>query len=304
MSFLKPAKALLTISTLLTIVSAVLLFVPGPKLSLEFTGGTLMEVVIPQGKTKEDILQALRSFQPTAESEGLGNATVSVTKQGTALIRARDISNEEHLSLVQHMEKTLGGTIDERQYTTIGPTVGSTLKRRALWALVVASITIILYIAVAFKNVPRKLNPWKFGLFAVIAMVHDTLITTGIFTILSRTTTFEMDTLFITALLTLFGFSVNDTIVIFDRIRENVGYQERGEDFASVADRSLSETFKRTVITTTGALIMLFALLFLGPDSIFWFILALIIGTGLGTYSSYFIATPLLVYWRKKPQYS
>jgi preprotein translocase subunit SecF len=134
---------------------------------------------------------------------------------------------------------------------------------------------------------------------AIVALLHDIIITVGIFTILSYVTTFQLDTLFISALLSIMGYSVNDTIVIFDRIRDNLS-QEGGKDFGELAERSLRQTLGRTLNTGLGALIMLFALFFLGSESIRWFILTLILGTFIGTYSSFFIATPLLVAWKKK----
>ncbi|MFA5272778.1 MAG: protein translocase subunit SecF [Candidatus Peribacter sp.] len=299
MSLIKLSKVFLAVSTVAMIASIVLFFVPGPMLSMEFTGGTLMNIVPPAGTTKADIQSAMESFR-TVDDKSLGYFTLSMTREGDLLIRSRTLTNEEHLALLAHLEQQAGGTIEEKQFTTIGPTVGETLKRRSVYALIFASIGIVLYIAFAFYRVPRKLSPWRFGVFAVVAMLHDILITSGIFIILSRLTNFEFDTLFITALLTVLGYSVNDTIIIFDRIRENVAFADKHEDFALTAERSLRETIVRTLNTSVTTLIMLFCLFFLGSESVRWFILALIVGIGLGNYSSYFVATPLLVFLRKK----
>jgi len=298
MSFIKISKFFLTLSAILVIASLVLLFVPGPKLSMEFTGGTLMNVSLPADKTKEDLVKAFESFR-TSEGKSLGNSAISITREGTALIRIRDITNEEHLALLAHLKRTTGD-IQEQQFTTIGPTVGQTLKQRSIEALIVASIGIVVYIAIAFRKVPRKLSPWRFGFFAVLAMVHDIIITSGIFVVLGSFTNFEMDTLFVTALLTLLGYSVNDTIVIFDRIRDNLTNSDRHEPFEAIVVRSLRQSISRTLNTGLGALIMLSCLFFFGPDSIHWFMLALIVGTVIGTYSSFFVASPLLIFWRKK----
>ncbi|KKW37068.1 protein-export membrane protein SecF [Candidatus Peribacteria bacterium RIFOXYC2_FULL_55_14] len=297
MSLLRPAKYFLTISTTLVLVSVVLLFVPGPVLSIDFTGGTLVEVSTPEEITKDALSAVLGTFPGETP---LGNVAVSRTKDGSYLMRMRDLSNEEHLALFGHLERELGN-ITERQFTTIGPTVGASLKQRSIWALLIATIAIILYLAMVFRRVPGRLSPWSFGITAILALLHDTLLTLGIFTILSHTTSFQLDTLFVTALLSIMGYSVNDTIVIFDRIRSNL-YEggNRGENFAVLADRSLKETVSRTLNTGTGALIMLFVLFFFAAESIRWFILALIIGTVIGTYSSFFVATPILVYWRNR----
>ncbi|ALM10103.1 MAG TPA: protein translocase subunit SecF [Candidatus Peribacter riflensis] len=299
MSLIKLSKGLLVVSAIAIIASLVLLVVPGPMLSMEFTGGTLMNITLPAGKTKADLQDAVGSFRDT-NGESLGAFALSMTSEGDLLIRSRNLDNETHLALLAHLEQKTGGTIEEKQFTTIGPTVGETLKRRSVYALVIASIGIVLYIAFAFHRIPRKLSPWRFGIFALVAMIHDILITTGIFVVLSRLTNFEFDTLFITALLTILGYSVNDTIIIFDRIRENVAFADKHEDFAITAERSLKETIVRTLNTSFTTLIMLLCLYFLGSESIRWFILALIIGIVLGNYSSYFIATPLLVFLRKK----
>lgn len=299
MSLIKLSKVLMTISAVAVVASIVLFFVPGPMLSMEFTGGTLMNIVPPAGKTKADIQSAMESFR-TVDGKTLGAFTMSMTREGDLLIRSRTLSNEEHLALLAYLEQKSGGTIDEKQFTTIGPTVGETLKRQSVYALFLASAGIVFYIAFAFYRVPRKLSPWRFGIFAVVAMIHDLVITTGIFVVLSRLTNFEFDTLFITALLTVLGYSVNDTIIIFDRIRENMAFADKHEDFAITAERSLKETIVRTLNTSITTLITLFCLYFLGSESIRWFILALIIGICLGNYSSYFIATPLLIFVKKK----
>jgi len=298
MSLIRLSKVLLALSAIAMLASVVLFIVPGPMLSMEFTGGTLMNVSIPAGKSKADIAAAINSFK-NADGKTLGMTAISTTKEGDALIRMRDLTNEEHLALLDHLG-TQVGTITEKQFTTIGPTVGETLKRRSVYALIIASVGIVLYIAMAFRKVPRKLSAWRFGIFAVVAMIHDLVITTGIFVVISRLTIFEFDTLFITALMTILGYSVNDTIIIFDRIRENVAFADKHEDFAVTAERSLWETMTRTLNTSLTTLITLICLYFLGAESIRWFILTLIVGICLGNYSSYFIATPLLVFLRKK----
>lgn len=294
MSLLRPAKFFLSLSAALSVAGLVLLVIPGPILSIDFTGGTLMELATPAETTKESLADAIGSFGGEVP---IGNISISRTKDSSFLLRMRSMSNEEHLALMTHLEDTLSA-VQERQFTIIGPTVGETLKKRAVWALVIASVAIVLYIAFAFRKVPRKLSPWRFGIIAVITLLHDILVTAGIFVIISHTTSFEFDTLFVTALLTILGYSVNDTIVIFDRIRDNLSSQDRGEDFAVVAERSLQESIPRSINTSVSTLVMLVALFTLGSESIRWFVLTLITGAVVGTYSSIFLATPLLVYWR------
>ncbi|MDB4979015.1 MAG: protein-export rane protein SecD/SecF family [Candidatus Peribacteria bacterium] len=296
-SFIRTARYLLVLSIILTAASFIVFFKPGPVLSIDFTGGTLQELQIPATKTKADLEKAIKSFphQPPLE-QGL---SIAETKEHTFIVRSRTLTNEEHTSLLAHLNKELGKTTQLR-FSTIGPSVSDKLKSHSLLALLAASIFIIVYLALAFRKVPNKMSPWKFGVSAVAALLHDLIITTGIFTILSHTTSFQMDTLFVTALLSVMGYSVMDTIVIFDRIRDNLADRQKGKDLATLADDSLKQTLGRTINTVICALIMLFSLFFLGSESIRWFILALITGTIIGTYSSFFIATPLLVYWSKK----
>lgn len=296
MSFVRASRFLLPISGLLVLASLVLFFKPGPQVSIEFTGGTLMELDLAEGKTDADLKNALASF----EGAELDGASISKTRTDTYFARTPTITPEEHNALIAHLNTTIG-EVQELQYTTIGPTVGASLKRKAFWALFAACVAIVIYLAAAFRKIPKSLSPWTFGMSAIAALVHDIAITVGIFTILSHYTTFQVDTLFVTALLSIMGYSVSDTIVIFDRIRDNLNEEgKRGGDMIEIADRSLKQSFTRTINTGLGALIMLFALFFFGSESIRWFMLALIIGTVIGTYSSYFIATPLLVYWKKK----
>ncbi len=297
MDFLKPAKYFFVLSATLTIISIVLLFYPGPRLSIEFTGGTRMEIAVTDKTlTAEQVLAAMHKFQPDV------TPTVNRTQNGNFLIRMRDIDDPTHQSLLAHLKTELK-EIEEAQYTTIGPTVGASLKKRAAMAVVVAAIGITLYLAWAFRKVPRKYSPWKFGIVAVASLLHDVMVTVGVFVILSHFTTFEVDTLFITALLTIMGYSVNDNIIIFDRIRDNLAFQDRKETFGEIANRSVNQAWKRSCYTAGCTLIMLFSLFFLGSHSIQWFVLTMIVGIILGAYSPLFIATPLLVYWNNRKQH-
>lgn len=294
MDFLKPAKYFFAASAILMVISLVLLVVPGPRVGVEFTGGTRMEISVPAGKTAQDVTAALQSFEEVELAP-----TVNRMQSGNFLVRTKGIDDAQHKALFTHLNEKLG-TVGEVQYTTIGPTVGASLKTRAIYALLVASLGIIVYIAFAFRKIPRRYSPWKFGVVAVVTLLHDVLLTVGVFVILSHFTTFEVDTLFVTALLTILGYSVNDTIIVFDRIRDNLFIQERKEDFPTIANRSVNQTWKRSLYTSGSTFIMLLALFLLGAASIQWFVLTLLVGIALGTYSSIFVATPLLVYWNER----
>ncbi len=297
MSLTRLAGFLLPVSAVLVIASIVAFIVPGPVLSIEFTGGTLMEVEVDaaQERLETSLAEILLDGQPLAEPSVVRTRTGT----GTYFVRTQTLTPAQHEQVIAAIREDLGA-VQELQYTTIGPTVGSSLKVRAMWALVAALIAIVLYVAAAFRKIPSHLSPWSFGLATIVALAHDITITLGIFTILSHVTSFQMDTLFVSALLSIMGYSVSDTIVIFDRIRDNLFAEGKRGDFVKIAERSLRQSITRTLNTGLGALIMLFALFFFGSESIRWFILALIVGTLVGTYSSFFIATPLLALWRQK----
>lgn len=293
MNFLRTANFFLTVSAVLVVASLVLLVYPGPNLSIDFTGGTLIEI----GGTAINKQQVETAIKAITFPTPLDNITTNNTQDGTVLVRMRSLTNEEHITLTDAMNNAIEG-YQELQFTTIGAVVGSTMKTRSIWALIIASIAIIVYIAIAFRKIPRKYSAWRFGVVAVVTLLHDVLITVGVFVLLSQYTSFQFDTLFITALLTILGYSVNDTIIIFDRIRDNLSNQARKESFAEVANKSLNDSLTRSFNTSFSTLIMLFSLAAFGSESIRWFVLTLIVGAVIGTYSSIFLATPLLVKWQ------
>ncbi|MEK9209494.1 MAG: protein translocase subunit SecF, partial [Patescibacteria group bacterium] len=186
----------------------------------------------------------------------------------------------------------------EKRFVAIGPVIGRELKQKSLLALILVGLMIIAYIAFAFRKVSKPVSSWKYGVTAVLALVHDVLIPTGVFSFLGHFYGLEIDILFVTALLTILGFSVHDTIVVFDRIRENL--KKRKEDsFEKAVNASVNQTLTRSVNTSLTVLFALLALFFLGSQSIKYFSLTLILGVSFGTYSSIFLASPLLVSWQK-----
>ncbi|MEK7524152.1 MAG: protein translocase subunit SecF, partial [Patescibacteria group bacterium] len=309
------------ISGAVLVVSLVALLFFGLKLGIDFKGGTLLDLTFEKPINVEEVRKELKIIQDDLNA-GQKAAPAATTSSGTALESAsapvnfenghlvtlpdspnqllfhlEHMDNETHDELLAHLE-TKFGKVTENRFTTIGPVVGETLKKRAVMAVVVAMLAIILYIAFAFRKVPKRVSPWKFGVCAIVALLHDVLIPVGVFAVMQ----FEVDALFITAILTVLGFSVHDTIVVFDRIRENLKNQERDHTFAQVADHSMSQTMHRSINTSLTVLITLLSLLIFGSTSIFNFILVLVIGIVVGTYSSIFIASPLLVLWQKKSQ--
>jgi len=238
------------------------------------------------------------------ETETLDLKNIQLIPSGTNtfIIKTKYLESETHDQIIQKLETKLG-TLAEPRFTTVGPTIGSNLKQKALTAILATILVIILYVAFAFRKIPKAVSPWKFGASAIIALVHDVIIVTGFFVILSVVIGIEMDALFITALLTILGYSVNDTIVVFDRVRENLKMAGRDDKLEDIADKALNQTLTRSLNTSVTSLITVVALFigsfFGGAEAIRYFLLALIAGMLIGTYSSIFVASSGLVMWTK-----
>jgi SecD/SecF fusion protein len=245
-------------------------------------------------------LEAVETEEETIAVD-FGDPVIISSGDNSLLIRMKHISNESHDAILSALESQYGD-VEETRFNTIGPTIGSTMKQKAVVALVIALIMIVFYIAFAFRSIPRKLSPWRFGLSAIVALVHDVLITVGAFALLGHFLGIEIDALFVTALLTIMGFSVHDTIVTFDRIRENLKDQKSDESFETVANRAVNETLARSINTSLSTLVTIAMLFWLGAESIHWFLFALIVGLIAGTYSSIFLATPVLVWWHERSE--
>ncbi|NOS66934.1 MAG: protein translocase subunit SecF [Candidatus Peribacteraceae bacterium] len=303
MSFRQLSKFFLALSVVMVAASIALFVYPGPKYSIEFTGGTLLQIQAPAGKTRDDVIAAVQTYEKTAGEAGtLGNYSVTGVKTASEeafILRMRAMTNEEHLALIDSFRATLG-EVKELKYNTIGPTLSASLKWKSLQALVIASIATILYLAIAFRKLPRKLSPWKFGLIVVAAFMHDVIVTIGAFIVLGWFTSFEFDILFVTALLTILAYSTNEAIVVFDRVRANLTFDNRSDDLSDVVVAALKQCVGRTSGTTVAIVIMLSSLFIMGAESIRWFILALIFGAVMGVYSSYLVAAPLLMHWEGK----
>jgi len=276
----------------LMLLSIVALSVWGLKYGLDFTGGTLMEIRNEKIEIKNDDLKS------TLKEIGTEDAVITPTQNKAYLIRYANSDDEKNMEVLKKLREKYPDTQNTR-LDYIGPSISSELKSKAIWALLVAVIGIALYIAYAFRKVSRPVESWKYGIGAIIALVHDVMITVGIFAILGHFWGIEVDSSFIAALLTILGFSVHDTIVVYDRTRENLLRSGSGEKFDETVNRSLNETMARSINTSLTVIITLLAIFLLGGASIKNFTLALLIGITFGTYSSIFVASALIVDWWK-----
>lgn len=275
------------------------LLVFGLPLGIDFTGGTLLEVSYTGEKP------AIEEVQNTLTSLGMEHVQVRTQGTDTYSIKAGTITEEMRAALPEALtfNGQHAGVIG--RFTEIGPTIGNELRSKALVALTAVLVAIMLFIAFAFRKVSRPVSSWVYGLVAVVTLAHDVIVPLGFFAILGHFFGAQADTLFVTAMLTVLGFSVHDTIVVFDRVRENLRINHehnRHESFEIIAGKSLNQTFVRSVNTSLTVLITLLTLFFLGPESTQDFALVLLVGIFAGTYSSIALATPLLVAWERAQQ--
>jgi preprotein translocase subunit SecF len=287
---LKYYKPLFIFSGVLFVAGVIALSVFGLKLGIDFKGGTLTELQYP---ATPDIAKV----REVVSSQGIQNAQLQTVGDTGLLIKTGVIDHAEHEKLIAALkEKT--GSFEEKRFESIGPVIGQELRKDAAWQLILVSLGIVLYISYAFRRVQRPITSWKFGWAAVLALLHDLFIVLGVFAVLGRYKGIEVDSMFVTAMLTVLGFSVHDTIVVFDRIRENLKIYA-GQPIEFVVNHSITQTIVRSLNTSLTVLFVLLALLLFGGDSIRYFVLALFIGVIAGTYSSIFVASPLLVLWQK-----
>jgi preprotein translocase subunit SecF len=278
------------VSLLVIIPGVISLFLYGLKLSVEFTGGSRMTLLFPKEVNEKIVSQVRKAFA----EEKVNVYTIQPSKN-SVIIRTEPLQKQEDIKILSSLEKEVG-KFKQESFETIGPTIGKETTRKAFFSVMIASVLIVLYIALSFRKVPKPASSWRFGITAIIAVLHDVLLLVGIFSLLGHFYNVEIDSLFITALLTIIGFSVHDTIVVFDRIRENL-LRVSGVSFDKIVNDSILQTIVRSLNTSLTALLVLFSLLLFGGESIRWFIVALFIGILSGTYSSIFNAAPLLVVW-------
>ncbi|MCR4330749.1 MAG: protein translocase subunit SecF [Patescibacteria group bacterium] len=270
---------------------AILFF--GLNLGIDFKGGALLEVSYPNGRPE------IQTIEEGIKSIGLGNTTIQPAGENSIILRTKDLSGEERMGVLNVL--SLGGTtvFEEERFNSIGPVIGSELKRKAVIAIIIVMVAIILFITFAFRRVSLPVPSWKYGLVAIIALLHDVIIPTGVFALLGNFfIDFQINVLFVTALLAILGFSVHDTIVVFDRIRENLRRNKEyhiDKEFAETVGEGLSQTFTRSINTSMTVVFVMLILYFLGGEPTRQFALALSVGVIAGTYSSLFIASPLLV---------
>lgn len=290
-NFIKRRRIYYAISGTLIIISFLSILFFGLKTSIEFRGGSILEV---QYKDKTPSVQEVKDI---LKSLNLGDIILERTSNNGFIIRMRNIDEKTHQEILAKLREK--GSLEELRFESIGPIIGQELKRKTEYLIILSIISIIIYITFAFRRVMRPVKSWQYGVAGVLALFHDVFIPVGIFSLLGKFYGVEITVPIITALLTVFGYSINDSVVVFDRIRENL-LRRRYDSFEETVNESLNQTLSRSINTSLTTLLVLFAIFFFGGETLRYFALALILGISFGTYSSIFIASPLLVTWWKK----
>lgn len=264
----------------------------GLPLSIDFTGGSLVEVTYTTARPSTTEVQS--TLAPLA----LGEVSIRQSGDNNITVRSRTLTPAEHQQVLTALSENGTHKLTEDRFTSIGPSLGSELGAKAIWALVAVIAAIVLYIAWAFRRVSKPVSSWVYGLIVIAILVHDIVIPTGFYAILAHFTGAQVDSLFVVALLAILGYSVNDTIVIFDRIREHLNTNQHNhvkESFEETVGKSITETLGRSINTSLTVVLALIALAFFGASATINFALVILAGVIAGTYSSILLAAPLLV---------
>lgn len=280
------------ISLVIVIPGLISLFLFGLKLSIDFTGGSRMEY-----KINSEVRIQNSELEKVIKEQGVDVSSVQKSGSDSFILKTKPIDQAQNDKIKNALGKKYG-TVEEKSFETVGPTIGGETTANAVKAVLLASFLIVLYIAWSFRQVPKPASSFRFGVSAIIALIHDVLVVIGLFSILGHFFGVEIDSLFVTAVLTVIGFSVHDTIVVFDRIRENLK-RTAGVSFEKVVNESILQTLGRSLNTSLTVVLVLFTMLLFGGETIRWFVVALLIGVVSGTYSSIFNAAPFLVMWEE-----
>ena len=294
MFIVKYRKIFYTLSIVLFAFSIFAVSTWGLNFGIDFKGGSILEVDYPTvaaTASTTPVVQNVDSIRSSIASLNIGESIVRQSGTNGYIIRTKSLSEEERKTLIA----TLGGEV--KRFDTVGPVLGEELQGKAVWSIVLVILAILIFITFVFRKVSKPVSSWKYGIVAIIALFHDVVIPTGIFAYLGRAGGYEIDALFVTAILVILGFSIHDTIVVFDRTRENLKIDGNSgkKSFESIVGESVSQTLTRSINTSLTTVLALVVLYMVGPETTKNFAFALIIGIITGTYSSIFIGSPLLV---------
>jgi len=291
---LKYKKVLLGISILLVLVSAICLFSFGLKPGIDFTSGSFWQIQAP-GVSADDLKQFI------GQDLGMGEINVlSDEEESIFSITLKELSDDERIETLAKLKTKFGEGVVEQDFSSINPTVSKELTTKAWWAIGLVLLAISLYVAFAFRKVSQPVSSWKYGLITLFSLAHDVIIPAGLFAVLGAYGGVTVDINFMVALLVVMGFSVHDTIVVFDRIRENLIKWGAKMSFEELIDKSITQTIIRSINTSLALILVLIAIYVWGPINLKYFILAILVGSIAGVYSSMFAASPMLLLVNRK----
>ncbi|MFA5360635.1 MAG: protein translocase subunit SecF [Candidatus Paceibacterota bacterium] len=293
MDFIKNRKIFYGISGIIMIISLLSLLIFGFKLGIDFTGGALWEI-----STAGDINQSIEKIKNYLEENGISQINVQTTSENSLILRFQNISEEKHIQLLEGLKKLIP-SIEERRFESIGPSIGEELKTKSIWATILVFLGILIYLWYAFRHSSFKIPSYRYGILAILVLMHDAIFIMGLFSILGKLWGWEVNSDFLVALLVVVGYSVHDTIVVFDRIRENLRLKTK-ETLENIINLSIQQTLVRSLNASLTTIFPLIALYFFGPLSTKILATAMIAGIIIGTYSSICLAAPLLYDWSKK----
>lgn len=292
-AFVKYRKIYFIFSGMVILGSLVCLVIFGLKPGIDFTGGSLLEV---EFKTERPSNQAIRE---SLSGLDLGDMYVQPADERGVILRMEALSEDIHQQVIEKL-KTETGEIEEKRFESIGPVIGQELKGKTKILVITSLLAIVLYIAVAFRKISKPVSSWQYGIASLIILSHDILIPLAVFSLLGKFYQVQITIPIITALLTVVGYAINNVVVVYDRMRENIlrfSHRDVFSGFEEAANLSLNQTLTRQLNTSLTTLFPLFAIFFLGGETLKYFALTLILGITAGTYSSIFLAAPILVSW-------
>lgn len=288
------SKLWLTLSVVFVVLSIAATLTFGLNPSIEFTGGSILEIQTESAQSVEDVRESFASNGVEAIVQDAG--------ENQYIVRMAELGIEQKTGLVESLSQDLGTSVTELSFDSIGPVLGKELQRKSVIATLVLLLATVLYVAWTFRQVSQPVASWKYGVITIVTALHDAIIPVGVFAVVAHFTGYQVDVAFIAAILTILGYSINDTIVIFDRTRENVLRKRHisGDEFGELVNESVNQSAMRSVNTSLSSILALLAVFLFGGDTLRPFALTLMVGILAGAYSSIFMASPLLVYWQKK----
>ncbi|HOL90317.1 MAG TPA: protein translocase subunit SecF [Candidatus Pacearchaeota archaeon] len=285
--FTKYNKIYLIIAGITLLLSFYFIIFWGLKPGIDFTGGTILEIEYKDKRpSNQEIEEKLKKFN-------LGSISIQPTEEKGVIIKTKEISDDVHNEILSVLGKD-DGIIEEKRFEFIGPVIGKELTEKTFIVVVLSLIAMMIYISLAFRKMKKPIKSWQYSLSSVFCLFHDTLIVLAVFSILGKIYGVEISIPIITALITLVGYSINNTVVVFDRMRENISF---GGSFDEIIDKSLNETLLRQFGTSFTTLVAVLSIFFFGGTTLKYFSLTLVIGLIVGSFSSFFIAAPLLLEW-------